>query len=108
MTKPRVVEDVDVSRYVAETADRLHGRVADASSIIRRSLEDQIPELRGDAWLMELLGASVAGNVDTVLHALRYDIAVERMEPPPTALDYARRLALPVVPIAGRTPTLWL
>ena len=99
MTKPRVVEDVDVSRYVAETADRLHGRVADASSIIRRSLEDQIPELRGDARLMELLGASVAGNVDTVLHALRYDIAVERIEAPTTALEYARRLAQQGVPV---------
>jgi DNA-binding PucR family transcriptional regulator len=99
MTKTRVVEDVDVSRYVAETADRLHDRVADAASIIHRSLEDQIPELRGDARLMELLGASVAGNVDTVLHALRYHIAVERIEAPTTALEYARRLAQQGVPV---------
>ena len=99
MTKPHVDAEVEVSRYVAETADRLHGRLADASSDILGTLEDQIPELRGDARLMELLGSSVAGNVDTILHALRYDIAVERIEAPTTALEYARRLAQQGVPV---------
>jgi DNA-binding PucR family transcriptional regulator len=101
MTKPHVDAEVEVevSRYVAETADRLHGRLADASSDILGTLEDQIPELRGDARLMELLGSSVAGNVDTILHALRYNIAVERIEAPTTALEYARRLAQQGVPV---------
>jgi DNA-binding PucR family transcriptional regulator len=99
VTKARVDSDVEVSRYVAQTADRLHDRLADVSSIVHRSLEDQIPELRGDARLMELLGASVEGNVDTVLHALRYDIAVERVEAPTAALEYARRLAQQGVPV---------
>ena len=49
MTKPRLDSDVEVSRYVAETADRLHDRLADVSSTILRTLEDQIPDLRGDA-----------------------------------------------------------
>ena len=48
---------------------------------------------------MELLGASVEGNVDTVLHALRYDIAVERVEAPTAALEYARRLAQQGMPV---------
>jgi DNA-binding PucR family transcriptional regulator len=97
--KPPVASDVGVNSYVAETAGRLHGRLAAVSSDVLRSLEDQIPELRGDAQLMELLGASVEGNVDTVLHALRYDIAVERTEAPTTALEYARRLAQQGVPV---------
>jgi hypothetical protein len=69
------------------------------SSALRQALEDQIPELRGDAALVELLGTSVEGNVDTVLHALRYDIAVERVEAPTAALEYARRLAQRGVPV---------
>ena len=101
MTKPRLDSDVEVSRYVAETADRLHDRLADVSSTILRTLEDQIPDLRGDARLMELLGASVEGNVDTVLHALRYDIAVERVEAPTAALEYARRLAQQGMPVTA-------
>ncbi|HZN80692.1 MAG TPA: PucR family transcriptional regulator, partial [Mycobacterium sp.] len=92
-------DDVDVSRYVAETADRLHDRLAAVSSGIQSLLEDDIPELRGDARVMELLGASVEGNVETLLHALRYDIAVERVVPPTAALEYARRLAQHGVPV---------
>ena len=87
--KSRLDSDVGVSRYVAEVAGRLHHRLVEVSSALRRSLEDQIPELRGDAVLMELLGTSVEGNVDTILHALRYEIAVERVEAPTAALEYA-------------------
>src|SRR6185369_929395 len=89
----------DVSRYVAETAERMNKRLTELSSFIRAALEDEIPELRGDARLIDLLGASVEGNVDTLLHALRYDIAVERVEPPTAALEYARRLAQHGVPV---------
>jgi hypothetical protein len=99
VTTRRLDGDVDVSRYVAETADRLHERLADVSAGIQGLLEDHIPELRGDTRVMELLGASVEGNVDTLLHALRYDIAVERVESPTAALEYARRLAQHGVPV---------
>jgi DNA-binding PucR family transcriptional regulator len=99
VTKSPVVSDVDMGRYVAETAARLHDRLGDVSSVIRLSLEDQIPELRGDDRVMELLGPSVEGNVDTLLHALRYDIPVLRVEAPTAALEYARRLAQYGVPV---------
>ena len=102
MKKPPVdskVSDVGVNGYVAEVADRLHSRLVELSSALRTSLEDQIPDLRGDVRLGELLGASVEGNVDTVLHALRYDIAVERVEAPTAALEYARRLAQQGMPV---------
>jgi DNA-binding PucR family transcriptional regulator len=66
---------------------------------MHRSLEDQIPELPEDERLTDLLGASVEGNVDTILRALRYDIAVERVEAPTAALEYARRLAQHGVPV---------
>jgi DNA-binding PucR family transcriptional regulator len=97
--KPHLDSGVEVSSYVAEVACRLHGRLVAVSAALRLSLEDQIPELRGDAALVELLGTSVEGNVDTVLHALRYDIAVERVEAPTAALEYARRLAQRGVPV---------
>jgi len=97
--KPPLDSDVGVKSYIAEIAGRLHDRLVDVSSAVRRSLEDQIPELRGDAALVELLGTSVEGNVDTILHSLRYDIAVERVEAPTAALEYARRLAQRGVPV---------
>ncbi|WP_373420074.1 PucR family transcriptional regulator [Mycobacterium persicum] len=91
--------DVEVSRYVAEVAGRLQRRLADVTSEIHGALEGQIPDLRRDARIMELLGASIEGNVDTMLHALQYDIAVERVEAPTAALEYARRLAQHGVPV---------
>ena len=91
--------DVGVSSYVAEIASRLHDRLADVTSEIHRSLEDQISELRGDLRIEELLETSVEANVHTMLNALRYDIAVERVEAPTAALEYARRLAQHGVPV---------
>jgi DNA-binding PucR family transcriptional regulator len=91
--------DVQVGRHVAETAERLHNRLAELSAGMHRSLEDQIPELHGDERIMELLGPSVEGNVDTILRALRYGIAVERIEAPTAAFEYARRLAQHGVPV---------
>src|ERR1700750_1617921 len=85
--------DAEVRRFVAETAMQVNDSVVEVSSFIRTPLEEDIPELRGDARTIELLGASVEGNVDTLLHALRHDIAVERVEAPTAALEYARRLA---------------
>ncbi len=91
--------DVEVRGYVAEVAGRLHKRLADVASEIHRALEGQMPDLPREAGIAELLGASVEGNVDTMLHALRYDIAVERVEAPTAALEYARRLAQHGVPV---------
>jgi DNA-binding PucR family transcriptional regulator len=99
VTSSGLDDPIDVTRYVAETASRLHDRLSDVSADIRRSLEADIPELRGDARVVELLGASVEGNVDTILRALRYDIAVQRVEAPSAALEYARRLAQHGVPV---------
>ena len=97
--KPPLDSDVGVKSYIAEIAGRLHDRLVDVSSAVRRSLEDQIPELRGDPALVDLLGTSVEGNVDTILYSLKYDIAVERVEAPTAALEYARRLAQRGVPV---------
>jgi DNA-binding PucR family transcriptional regulator len=88
-----------MARHIANTAARLQERLAQLSSTVQLYLEDQIPELRGDARVMELHGPSVEGNVNTLLHALRYNIAVERVEAPTAALEYARRLAQHGVPL---------
>lgn len=97
--KPDVDGHFGVARHIANTAARLQERLAQLSSGVQLYLEDQIPELRGDARVMELHGPSVEGNVHTLLHALRYNIAVERVEAPTAALEYARRLAQHGVPL---------
>jgi DNA-binding PucR family transcriptional regulator len=99
MEKSRPDSDVGTSRYVAEVATRLQDRVTEVSADVDRYLEEQIPDLRRDARILEMLGPSIEGNVDTMLRALRHDIAVERVEAPTAALEYARRLAQHGVPV---------
>jgi DNA-binding PucR family transcriptional regulator len=93
--------DTDVDRCVRQIAAGLHQRLGESTAIILRLLQDEIPELALDAQGIELLGASVGGNVDTVLHAMRYGIDVQRVEAPTAAMEYARRLAQHGVPVHG-------
>jgi DNA-binding PucR family transcriptional regulator len=97
---PKQGVDTDVvTSAVGQLAARLEDRLAEVSGGIRSLLENQIPELRGDARVMELLAPSVEANVETLLHALRYAIPLERVDAPVAALEYARRLAQYGIPL---------
>jgi hypothetical protein len=61
----------------------------------------EIPQLRSDQRILELLEASVAENVTTVLHILQHGIDMEKVHAPEAAEEYARRLAQRGVPIAA-------
>jgi DNA-binding PucR family transcriptional regulator len=89
----------DVDRCVRQIAAGLQQRLGDVTAIIQRHLEEEIPELREDTASIELLGASIGGNVDAVLQSLRCGIDVQRIEAPTAALEYARRLAQHGVPV---------
>ena len=47
----------------------------------------------GDERILQLLGSSIEGNVDTILHMFQHGIGIERVEPPSAALEYSRRVA---------------
>jgi hypothetical protein len=99
MTDRHRVEDASVREQSAVIAARLNAQLSDVTRSIQDALTEGIPDLRGDSQLLDLLGASVEGNVDTMFHALRYDIAVNQIEAPTAALEYARRLAQHRVPV---------
>jgi GGDEF-like domain/PucR C-terminal helix-turn-helix domain len=88
-----------VSENAAAIIARLGTRLADVTRTIYHTLTTEIPELRGDRQVLELLGSSIEGNVDTIFHALQYEIPLERVQPPTAALEYARRLAQRGVPV---------
>jgi DNA-binding PucR family transcriptional regulator len=98
-----VVDKGDDEAALAESVpliiDRIGERAPDVIGSIQRYLAAEIVELRGDPALLDLLRASVAGNVETVFDALRYDISIERVEPPTAALEYARRVAQHGIPV---------
>ncbi|HUO40334.1 MAG TPA: helix-turn-helix domain-containing protein [Mycobacterium sp.] len=99
MTTTRSGSDVDVDRCVRQIAAGLHPRLDQLGANIQRYLEQEIPDLGGDALTTGLLGPSITGNVDTMLHAMRFGIDVRRVEAPTAALEYARRLAQHGVPV---------
>ncbi|MGQ4615349.1 helix-turn-helix domain-containing protein [Nocardia sp. R7R-8] len=99
MTSFRRNGEVEVDRCIATIAARMSERVTDISASIHSSLEEEVPELRADVHTVELLRASVQGNVDTMLHALQHDIPAERTHLPSAATEYTRRLAQHGVPL---------
>lgn len=68
-------------------------RLGQISEAVQLELLSQIPELRGDARLVDLLHDSVEGNVATIFAAIANDIPPGGVTPPTAALEYARRLA---------------
>ncbi|MFE7796845.1 PucR family transcriptional regulator [Nocardia sp. NPDC057440] len=99
MTTFRRDGDVDVSRCIAKIAARMNERVTNVNVSISRVIEDEIPELRADVHTIELLGASVESNINTLLHALQHDIPAARVHAPVAAIEYSRRLAQHEVPL---------
>ena len=85
--------------HVADVASALNARLAEITRAMRDLLSTKIDELGGDARLVDLLGASIEGNIDNILHSLQHGITVDRMEPPSAAIEYARRLAQRGVPL---------
>lgn len=89
----------DGSAAVARVAGALARHRDEISGAIRDLLAARIDELRGDPGLIDLLGASVEGNVETILHVLAHGLPPRQVEAPPAAVEYARRLAQRGVPV---------
>ncbi len=85
--------------HVVAVAESLNTQLASLVGQMRESLASQIVELNNDPSLVALLGSSIEGNVDTILHALQHDISGDGFEPPAAAVEYARRLAQWGVPV---------
>jgi hypothetical protein len=92
-------DDALVRRHVAEVASALNEKLGDVTRAMRDLLSTRIDELGGDPRLVELLGASIEGNIDNIFYSLQHGISVDRMEPPTAAIEYARRLAQRGVPV---------
>ena len=88
-----------IDENAAAIVAKLNDKLGDLTRAIQRRLTAEIGELRDDPGQAELLGSSIEGNVDTVLHALRYQIPIEKVAPPTAALEYARRLAQQGIPM---------
>jgi PucR C-terminal helix-turn-helix domain/GGDEF-like domain len=92
-------DDARVREHVVVVATALNERLGEIARQMRTVLASRIGELDGDEQLVNLLGSSIEGNVDTILHGMIHGIPVERTEAPSAAVEYARRLAQRGVPV---------
>jgi DNA-binding PucR family transcriptional regulator len=86
---------------VSELATLMSTGLPALTGTLHKVLAETIEELQGDQLIVELLGASIESNLETVAHILRYGIDVDGVSTPSAAEEYARRLAQRgVAPIA--------
>ncbi|KXP06547.1 PucR family transcriptional regulator [Tsukamurella pseudospumae] len=88
-----------IGRTVAGVLGGLEQRTV-GERMTARMLAD-IPELRGDVELERALAASVAGNVETVLHGMVFGVDPGTIEAPLAALAYPRLLAQRGLPVTA-------
>ena len=91
----------DGAELVEVVAAALQSRLAELTGALRDRLATRIEELDGDAVIIDLLYASIEGNIENILNALRHDIPLDKIEPPSAAYEYARRLAQRGVPVSA-------
>ena len=92
---------LSAAESASEVSAALVPRTAEMSADIYQLIVREIPQLRSDKRVLELLEASVAENVATVLHILQHGIDLEKVHAPAAAAEYARRLAQRGVPVAA-------
>jgi DNA-binding PucR family transcriptional regulator len=89
-----VVESLSaVERELSDVSAAVGARRDALSHEIWQRITGSMPELRDDQTLEKLLSSSVAENVMTVLHALEHGTAIDHVDAPTAAHEYARRLA---------------
>ncbi|GAA1096136.1 PucR family transcriptional regulator [Tsukamurella spumae] len=88
-----------IGRTVAGVLGGLDQRIV-GDRMTARMLAD-IPELRGDVELERALAASVAGNVETVLHGMVFGVDPGTIVAPLAALAYPRLLAQRGLPVTA-------
>jgi DNA-binding PucR family transcriptional regulator len=78
---------------ITAVATVMRDQMDERTDVLHKALAEGIEDLKGDAPILELLRASIASNLETLVDIMRYDIAVDEVSSPPAAEEYARRLA---------------
>jgi PucR C-terminal helix-turn-helix domain/GGDEF-like domain len=99
---PQVDIDVpavaDLTAVVAEAVSRRADVVSDD---VYEVIVREIPELREDNVVLDLLASSVVSNVGTCLQILQHQIDLSTVQAPLAALEYARRRAQHGTPLTA-------
>ncbi|MFC9625429.1 PucR family transcriptional regulator [Streptomyces sp. NPDC056930] len=89
------------AKHLSVVASNVAAHISEVSRDVRELLIAEIPQLRGDEIILNILKSSVEENIAAMLHLFENDMPLENIEGPASALDYARRLAQRNVPISA-------
>ncbi|WP_214366559.1 PucR family transcriptional regulator [Pseudonocardia sp. H11422] len=92
-------DGVTTSRVVADVARELEGELPALSSRMASSFLNQIPKLQGDDAVTQLVVASTASNLSTVVDVLQHGIPLDQISVPAAAAAHARRFAQRDLPV---------
>lgn len=83
----------DQRAELQDVADLMAERHAELTGMLVQRFRERIPELPGDAALVDLLRSSAGSNLQMLGHLLRGHVPEDRVPAPAAAVEYARRLA---------------
>lgn len=90
--------DAEVQTLVAEIGRRLQGQQDEIGEALSQTMFEDIEGLDGDPQMMQMLRASVDGNINTIFHVLSNDIPLDHLQPTTAAMEYAVRAAQRGIP----------
>ncbi len=105
---PAEEHSADVAELLALVARQIDMRMPEIVREMRDLLASRIDDLGGDPQLVEMLQASIEGNVTTICHILANAIDLESLQPTTAAVEYAARLAQRDVPLSALTRAYYL
>ena len=88
-----------VDRRLAVAAAAVKLRLAMVSHDVWQRLIIDIPELKADEALVNLLAASVEANVATLLDVIEHGMDLDALDAPAAAVEYGRRVAQRGIPL---------
>jgi hypothetical protein len=87
------IDGPEVAELVADVAAAVSRRAAAVSEDVYEVVLREVPELRDDKSVLDLLSSSVHSNVGTCLQIMQHQIDLSAVQAPAASLEYARRRA---------------
>ena len=100
--------DREMRELIARVGHKLQEVTPEIVNEMTDLLSEKVSGLDKDAQLVQMLRASVDGNVWTIGHILTNDIAIESVQPSTAAVEYAMRLAQRDVQLGSLTRAYYL
>ncbi|ATD72166.1 MULTISPECIES: PucR family transcriptional regulator [Gordonia] len=100
LVSPDSPDAAEIIRLSTIVGERLAARSDELSESMTTAIENGLEELN-DPDLLELLRASVAANIATILHMIRNNIPLDQAPPVTAATEYADRLGQRGIPASS-------